>query len=393
LPSFSSVISKQSQIDEKLKFGADWNYTKRKFISSNKLGYFNDRLNYTDSNSVLFSSNKIQAIILQSDNSYNHKIHSFNVGANYTRVQSTLNVKEALKDTSYIHQLSKLAIFGSYKISLLKSKFNSNIVFRKEFSNQTHIPVTGNVGTRYQITNRVSSKINFNKSYRQPTLADLYWNPGGNPNLKSENSFEIDGGLEYTYVKNNVSLNIEATYFNRHTTNWIIWLPTNNAYWSPKNIAEVYSRGTETKTELAYHYKEFKIKLGINTSYVLSTNQKSKNENDHSVGRQLMYTPRYTAQGSFMLLYKNFNLLVNSNYTGYRFTATDNTSWLTPYTIANVKFGYQYSFNTIHIEWFGSVNNLFNKNYTVVVNTPMPRQNFEIGMTINYHKNKTTNNK
>ena len=56
-------------------------------------------------------------------------------------------------------------------------------------------------------------------------------------------------GLEFNYSKNNFRALVEATYFNRHTTNWIIWLPTTSSYWSPRNIVEVYSRGTETKTQ------------------------------------------------------------------------------------------------------------------------------------------------
>jgi outer membrane cobalamin receptor len=40
------------------------------------------------------------------------------------------------------------------------------------------------------------------------------------------------------------------------------------------------------------------------------------------------------------------------------------------------------------MELFCAVNNIFNKNYAVVLNRPMPLRNYEIGMRINYHKNK-----
>jgi iron complex outermembrane receptor protein len=184
---------------------------------------------------------------------------------------------------------------------------------------------------------------------------------------------------------------MEATYFNRHTTNWIIWLPTEKSFWSPKNIAEVYSRGTETKTELTYHKNQFLVKLIINTSYVLSTNQKATSENDNSIGRQLIYAPRYNGQASLLIKVKNINLLLNQNYTGYRFTSTDNTSWLMPYYTTNIKIAYTYSFSSVNMELFGSINNVFNKNYMIVSNRPMPLRNFEIGLTMHYHKVKTKN--
>jgi iron complex outermembrane receptor protein len=214
----------------------------------------------------------------------------------------------------------------------------------------------------------------------------LYWNPGGNPNLKPEESYEIDGGLELKYKRNHVSVLIEGTYFNKHVTNWIIWLPSENTYWSPKNIAEVYSRGTETKTELSYTKKDIFIKIIVNTSYVLSTNQKATSENDNSVGRQLIFTPRYNGQGTLTMGYKNINILFNNNYTGYRFTSTDNTSWLNPYYIANFKCSYNYSFSNINVEFFGNINNIFNKNYVIVSNNPMPMRNYEIGLVMNYQK-------
>lgn len=200
----------------------------------------------------------------------------------------------------------------------------------------------------------------------------------------------MDGGLEFNYSKNNFSALIEATYFNRHTTNWIIWLPSEKSYWTPKNITEVYSRGTETKTELTYLKKDVQLKLIIHTAYVLSNNQKNTSENDNSVGRQLIYTPRYNGQASILVNYKNINLLFNNNYTGYRFTTTDNSSWLSPYYIANVKCSYNYSFSTVNMELFCSINNLLNKSYVIVQNTPMPLRNYEVGLCMNYHKKKKT---
>ena len=90
--------------------------------------------------------------------------------------------------------------------------------------------------------------------------------------------------------------------------------------------------------------------------------------------------------------YQKLNFIFNNTYTGYRFTATDNTNWLNPYYIANIKFSYPYSFNSINMELFCAINNLFNKNYTVVLNRPMALRNYEIGLSINYHKIKKTTN-
>ncbi len=391
LPSFTGALSKKNQVDENLKFNIDWNYSKRNLNSVIRIGYFNDQLNYNDTlANYSFSNNTIKTIIVESDNTYKYKNHQLNIGANFTNYNSVLFSSSINKDTSLNHILSKTAFFAAYKISLFHSKLNYNLVVRKEFTTQTEIPFTGNTGIHYQLIKQLAAKFNANSSFRQPSLSDLYWHPGGNPNLKPEESYEVDGGLEFNYSKNNFSALIEATYFNRHTTNWIIWLPSEKSYWTPKNIAEVYSRGTETKTELTYLKKDVQLKLIIHTAYVLSNNQKNTSENDNSVGRQLIYTPRYNGQASILVTYKNINLLFNNNYTGYRFTTTDNSSWLSPYYIANVKCSYNYSFSTVNMELFCSINNLLNKNYVIVQNTPMPLRNYEVGLCMNYLKKKKT---
>ena len=40
----------------------------------------------------------------------------------------------------------------------------------------------------------------------------------------------------------------------------------------------------------------------------------------------------------------------------------------------------------MNVDVFGNINNLFNKNYVVISNNPMPMRNYEIGIVINYHK-------
>ncbi|MES2130982.1 MAG: TonB-dependent receptor [Bacteroidota bacterium] len=391
LPSYTSYISKQSQEDENLKLNADWNYNRRKLNSTLRFAYFKDKLNYTDSISQIYSKTTVNTVIGESDNIYTHHNHTFNFGANYTQYQSHMPVTVKRyngeeHDSLTQHLQTKFALFVAYRVSLFKSKLNYNIAVRKEFTNQTVIPFTGNTGIRYQLIKPLALKINANRSYRQPTLNDLYWPQGGNLSLKPEDSYEVDGGAEFKKTKNNFSFLVEGTFFNRHTTNWIIWLPTSSNYFSPRNIAKVYSRGAETRTELGYTKKDIGVKLILNTAYVLSTNQTATNENDNAVGRQLIYTPRYTGQSTLIGTYKTVTVLFSQSYTGYRFTSTDNTTWLNPYYIANLKLKYSYAFNSVAVEFFGGINNLFNKNYTVVANRPMALRNYEAGLSLQYIK-------
>lgn len=386
LPIYTGIISQRNQQDQNLKANIDWNYSRNNLNNTLRFGFLNDKIIYNDSAIQLQSTNQLNTFIAESDNYYTIQNHRFNFGINYTTYH--VYVSENIPQTS----LNKLALYAAYQVRFLKDKMKYHLSIRKEFSEPFQIPFTGNTGLLFEMNKIINLKINGGKSFRQPTLNDLYWNPGGNINLKPEEAYDFDGGIEFHYSKNNYHINIEATYFNRHTNNWIIWLPSENGYWSPSNLAKVYSRGTETSSEIRWVKKDFGVTLKISTSYVLSTNEATTNINDKSEGRQLIYTPRYTGNGNLQFSYKRFSILYSQGYTGYRFTATDNSSWLPPYSIGNIKLSYGYRMKNLDAEFYFNINNLLNKNYMIVKNTPMPMRNVEGGITLHYHKkNKPTN--
>ena len=72
-----------------------------------------------------------------------------------------------------------------------------------------------------QLFKPLKLKVNAAKVYRLPTLNDLYWSPGGNPNLKPEEGFTYEGSFELKIPYHHFLLETEMTYFNKNITNWI----------------------------------------------------------------------------------------------------------------------------------------------------------------------------
>lgn len=382
LPSFTQDVSKQSQIDQNLKMMLEWKYQKRQYSSQLKGAFIHDFIDYRDSLSALYSKSYSDNVIIEHEHVYGIKKHRFQLGTNYTFMQAHSPSYNGFK------QVNKLSCFASYKWQGLNNKYKLVFDVRKEFSDLFQVPFTGNLGMEYDLNSLISLKINAAKSFRQPTLNDLFWNPGGNPNLKPEEAIGGDAGVVLKYSIKKISLFFEGTYFNRYTKNWIIWLPQNGNIWTPRNLAEVYSRGTETNFHVLFNAKQCLVKLYGNTSYVLSTNEKAINENDESVDRQLIYTPRYSLTGGLVFVFKNMSLLLNHSYTGYRFTSTDNSSWLEPYQLTNVKMSYALRFSSTEFKTYLAVNNLFNQSYQVVMNRPMMGRYYELGISWTYQKQK-----
>ncbi|HKH63481.1 MAG TPA: TonB-dependent receptor, partial [Flavitalea sp.] len=95
--------------------------------------------------------------------------------------------------------------------------------FQKSFSN-----VSGSVGVTIQASSMVTIKLNAARGFRAPNLSELASNGAheganryeyGDNNLKSETSFQLDGGLEF----NSEHISLETNFFHNDINNFIFY--------------------------------------------------------------------------------------------------------------------------------------------------------------------------
>ena len=141
-------------------------------------------------------------------------------------------------------------------------------------------------------------KSSISRNFRFPTLNDLYFLPGGNPNLKKESGWTYDAGLSFAVGREGVySFNGSANWFESYVKDWIIWLPTTKGFFSPDNIKDVHAYGVELKADLNVALAK-KCRLGLNGtfSWTPSINEgEPRTPADQSVGKQLPYVPEYSS--------------------------------------------------------------------------------------------------
>ena len=199
-------------------------------------------------------------------------------------------------------------------------------------------------------------------------------------------------GLKLNSSNEKIKFLFEPTIFNRKINNWILWLP-GQSFWSPQNIMEVWSRGLETRSEFSFYINAVKFKINLLTNYVISTNEKAKTENDASINKQLIYVPMYSGNAKISLEYKKISFTINQNYTGYRYTATDNSEYLKPYMLTNSYFSYTILLKNYNLNLFVALNNILNVQYQVMLNRAMPLRNYQTGILIKFNTpNKTNKN-
>ncbi|MCH5227861.1 MAG: TonB-dependent receptor [Muribaculaceae bacterium] len=236
------------------------------------------------------------------------------------------------------------------------------------------------------------------RNYRFPSLNDLYFLPGGNPNLKSENGFTYDAGLAFNIdFSKRVSFILNANWFDSYIDDWIIWLPTPKGFFSPRNVKTVHAYGIETNGECSVDFgRDWLLNLSGNFSWTPSINKGEKmSPADQSVGKQLPYVPRYSASVVGRLQWRSWILAYKWCYYSQRFTMSSNdytiSGHLPSYFMSNVSLEKNLYFKPLDIQLKLAVNNLFNEDYLSVLSRPMPGINFEffIGLTpkfLNPHK-------
>ncbi|MDX2174562.1 MAG: TonB-dependent receptor [Bacteroidota bacterium] len=389
IPSYiSGTISKQSQFDESGRLTANWSYTAQKYSSTIRAAWFNDKLNYTDSVADIFSKSKIRTFIIENEHFFKWiNNQQLNIGTNFTSNKAFTDNYQGTKE------LDKVSLVIGNKGEYLDKKLVIYSLARFEHYNTNAKPLTGNVSATYFLIKGITARLNVARIYRMPTLNELYWQPGGNINLKPEKGYTFEGELAYNKQFNKMLVSVSGAAFSRNIDNWILWVPGNNGSSRPINIQQVWSRGTETSWKLGYKKNKFKLNTNFSTSYVLSTVERNSQENNTTTYCQLIYTPRYTVNANVSMGYNNFILTYYYQYVGYRFTTSDNTQWLNPYHYSSLRINATLTVNQqSNFVFFAACNNLFNANYTVLVNRPMPLRNFEVGISIYYKQNKTTNN-
>jgi vitamin B12 transporter len=377
LPSVNNnVESKSYQYDGATRLTANWSYNASRFKSVVRGAYFAEKINYTDSLSAVFSKSTVQTVMAENENYFSWlKNQQLNLGVNF--LSSSANVSEYKGQRS----ADRFSVLLGNRSSFFKGKLSTYFCVRAEHFSVGTLPFTGSFSTEYLIVKGLTAKGNVARVYRQPTLNDLYWVPGGNIQLKPEQGYTIEGELSYRKERGRFLFFISAAAYSRKIDNWILWVPGAGANPSPVNIQQVWSRGTETSWKISYVKNKLRLSADFATGYVLSTAVANSQQNNSATGKQLIYTPRYTVNDNISAVYKRAGFFFFHQYVGYRFTASDNSTWLRPYHVCSLKLNYNQPIKKMHLSFFAACNNLFNSNYSIINGRPMPLRNFEIGIT------------
>ena len=297
------------------------------------------------------------------------------------------------------NNLHTIGFNSSFTRENILKRIAVKLFVQKEISNIFSLPMVYSLSTNVKIKYGLDAYANLSSNYRMPTLNELYYNPGGNIDLKPEISRNIESGFNYTKTYHQHSLLLGTAFYKRKVDQWIAWY--GNSILTPHNIQQVESKGFEMNLNYDVILKKYQkpvvgydiiligrkypsyttLKSSILYAYTLSTTQQSAIANDYSIGKQIPYVPRYQFKMSVGFQHKNLEMHLVQTYTGYRFVTTDESQYLKPYAISTLWAAYHYRYQALKGAINLRFNNILNTAYQSIVGRVMPGRNGNISFT------------
>lgn len=260
---------------------------------------------------------------------------------------------------------------------LIKQDFSTDwkneFGIRKEFTDNYKSPILFNLGSSYLFNKLYNLKLNLSRNFRIPTFNDLYWEQGGNPDLKPESSYQAEIGNVFTFK--NISLT--QTFYYIKIKDLLQWVPGSNGIWTPQNRDKVNSYGAEIL--LSWKKQYGKNIFGANASYAYTASK------DEETKKQLFFVPFNKVTGSVSYSRNRISAYYQFLYNGFVYTRADNNpdEIIKDYTLSNI--GIDYDFKFLDSFKLGiQVLNIFNENYESLEDRPMPGRNFNMYLTLKF---------
>ena len=228
-------------------------------------------------------------------------------------------------------------------------------------------------------------KANMGRSYRAPTMNDLYWPPdafaAGNPDLEPERSRDADVGmhlhLSQPFMFHMLSeIRCGVSYFRNSYSDRIQWNPGVGGKWSPQNLSEARSAGLEAEMKVHISFWDVPDLLSMGANYTFL-------EAEDMLERQLIYRPKHSLGYNLRVGSEKLWGQIQGLYHSRRYYTVENTKWLEPFIKHDFQLGIGRGlWNTANVGFVLEVKNIFDTRYQLVADYPLPGREWSIKTSI-----------
>ena len=362
-PIFLENETKTKYLVQTIRSLAGWKLSSESVKNNFKLAYLEDNFQYFgDISKPKSSGGKSKQYVIKNDlDVFVSKNSSINLISEYQYTEGE-GYNSGIKTPR--RNLGSLSLL--YRNNQLQ-RFYWELGAKQDIVEGYKSPFLFSASGKYMPVGWYETRFSISKNFRAPTFNDLYWQQGGNPDLKPENSIqaEMSHQLKYKIWK------LGITPYYMHIKDNIVWVNQNGSVWSPKNIRNVDAYGLET--DLSLDKKTGKHQWSARLSYAYTKSIDLENN------KQMMYVPLHKLNLNADYRYSFVGIFVQASYNGKTYTDTDEKNSLKDYLILNAGVRFKvFKENSVGFR----VNNITSQVYQSINNYYLPKRNYAININI-----------
>ncbi|MBZ9626547.1 TonB-dependent receptor [Psychroflexus sp. CAK1W] len=345
----------------------EWESEFSEVTSVLKLAFFDEYFQYTpDSRTSRSTGARAQTTLARYSLFYSYKAFDFNVLSEFN--YSSASGNNVLSESRSIASLAFLAKHHWKNLT-------SEVSLRQDYSDVYDSPFLFSSGFNYEVSDRLTAKVNVSKNFRIPTFNDLYWEGSGRTDLRPETSNQVEASVVLSDVQSKHQLSFTGYY--NDISNLIRWVPNSSNIWQPENVDEVETYGLEANLSTQLEWGMHTFNLSSLYAYTISENKKT--------GYQLTYVPKHKWTTSLTYKIDRFSVNLQNLYNGEVFTRTDNSAddILQDYLLWNAGISYEFP-KLQNLKLSAQVRNSGDEAYQTQENRPMPGRHFFIQTQIKF---------
>lgn len=224
---------------------------------------------------------------------------------------------------SDLYHASRTAVFATVSAAFHPRRFKADIALEYTgiFDNcgRPRNIISPSVDLRWNAFNGFDLLAFARRAYRTPTFNELYYPGYGNPNLKAEDVWLTDIGIEYSLrFRENWCFQAKADGFFNYLKDKIISAPTADDpnIWLPYNVGVVQMAGADLRTSVNYVGTILKGGLLARYSYQSAID---RTPDSYSFGQQIPFISRHTVVLGADVSCKGWSVNISWNWRGERY--------------------------------------------------------------------------
>ena len=355
-------LDSANQIDRSFKLALRTKTEDGIFSWSNTFAYMNDRLEYTS---------PVYDFASDYQTSRGHLNTNFKFDLDPIMLNGGLELRTiSVKSSNYneIRPESAIALWGKAQKRWVSSRLV--LMMKQELSNIFTVPFSTSLGyDQYYSQSKLWGSVK--RIGRAPVYDDLFFRPGGDPNISSERGWAYEAGWSWHPLmsqNDRYTINI----YRNEMKNWIQWVPDSVFNYSPANYKSVTVNGFL----LAYKQRHTGGDSDVITDLSVSYNKAINNEvltDAELQEKQLVYSPVWSMNGKIAFVDGFSTYGYRFNFIDKQFTDELNSGQLPGSLVHDLFISTKISQRFIlNLE----ARNLTNKDYFSIANYPMYGINF-----------------